>query len=84
MLMIGIPVGSTLAEFNLGALIHSIGERLPNEWIPDTLKASVEDTYGGYTERKDFVEVNNGGQYEERICASLPKDPLALVAPPWE
>ncbi|KAJ9049560.1 hypothetical protein DSO57_1039612 [Entomophthora muscae] len=30
MLMIGIPVGSTLIKFNLGALLHSIGERLPN------------------------------------------------------
>ncbi|KAJ9052221.1 hypothetical protein DSO57_1036436 [Entomophthora muscae] len=36
MLMIGIPVGFTLVKFNLGALLHSIGERLPNEWIPDT------------------------------------------------
>ncbi|KAJ9074384.1 hypothetical protein DSO57_1039668 [Entomophthora muscae] len=36
MLMIGVPVGSTLIKFNLGALLHSIGERLPNEWIPDT------------------------------------------------
>ncbi|KAJ9056894.1 hypothetical protein DSO57_1027987 [Entomophthora muscae] len=35
MLMIGIPVGSILIKFNLGALFHSIGERLPNEWIPD-------------------------------------------------
>ncbi|KAJ9051425.1 hypothetical protein DSO57_1004508 [Entomophthora muscae] len=34
--MIGIPVGSTLVKFNLGALLHSIGERLPNEWIPDS------------------------------------------------
>ncbi|KAJ9057666.1 hypothetical protein DSO57_1020533 [Entomophthora muscae] len=33
--MIGIPVGSTLVKFNLGALLHSIGERLPNEWIPN-------------------------------------------------
>ncbi|KAJ9084118.1 hypothetical protein DSO57_1027590 [Entomophthora muscae] len=33
MLMIGIPVGSTLAKFNLGSLLHSIGERLHNEWI---------------------------------------------------
>ncbi|KAJ9068012.1 hypothetical protein DSO57_1039696 [Entomophthora muscae] len=30
MLMIGIPVGSTLVKFNLGALLHSIGERIPN------------------------------------------------------
>ncbi|KAJ9064850.1 hypothetical protein DSO57_1025956 [Entomophthora muscae] len=36
MLMIGIPVGYTLVKLNLGALLHSIGERLPNEWIPDT------------------------------------------------
>ncbi|KAJ9082139.1 hypothetical protein DSO57_1007163 [Entomophthora muscae] len=36
MLMIGIPVDSTLIKFNLGALLHSIGEKLPNEWIPDT------------------------------------------------
>ncbi|KAJ9065887.1 hypothetical protein DSO57_1015123 [Entomophthora muscae] len=36
MLMIGVPVGSTLVKLNLGALLHSIGERLPNEWIPDT------------------------------------------------
>ncbi|KAJ9088226.1 hypothetical protein DSO57_1025113 [Entomophthora muscae] len=33
--MIGIPVGFALVKFNLGALLHSIGERLPNEWIPD-------------------------------------------------
>ncbi|KAJ9086164.1 hypothetical protein DSO57_1039663 [Entomophthora muscae] len=31
MLMIGIPVGSTLVKFNLGDLLHLIGERLPNE-----------------------------------------------------
>ncbi|KAJ9076061.1 hypothetical protein DSO57_1029787 [Entomophthora muscae] len=31
MLMMGIPVGSTLVKFKLGALLHSIGERLPNE-----------------------------------------------------
>ncbi|KAJ9062084.1 hypothetical protein DSO57_1014506 [Entomophthora muscae] len=41
MLMIGIPVGSTLIKFNLGALLHSIGERLPNEWIPDNVKPVV-------------------------------------------
>ncbi|KAJ9070401.1 hypothetical protein DSO57_1008441 [Entomophthora muscae] len=35
MLMIGILVGSTLIKFNLRALLHSIGEKLPNEWIPD-------------------------------------------------
>ncbi|KAJ9072964.1 hypothetical protein DSO57_1021592 [Entomophthora muscae] len=35
MLMIGIPVGSTLIKFNLGAPLHSIEEKLPNEWIPD-------------------------------------------------
>ncbi|KAJ9071047.1 hypothetical protein DSO57_1001293 [Entomophthora muscae] len=37
MLMIGILVGSTLVKFNLGALLHSVGESLPNEWIPETL-----------------------------------------------
>ncbi|KAJ9063410.1 hypothetical protein DSO57_1000003 [Entomophthora muscae] len=41
MLMIGIPVGSTLIKFNLGALLHSIGERLPNEWIPDSLAEAI-------------------------------------------
>ncbi|KAJ9073055.1 hypothetical protein DSO57_1020712 [Entomophthora muscae] len=35
MLMVGIPVGTTLVKFNLGALLHSIGGKLPNEWIPD-------------------------------------------------
>ncbi|KAJ9076453.1 hypothetical protein DSO57_1026024 [Entomophthora muscae] len=29
MLMIGIPVGSTLVKFNLGALLHSIRESFP-------------------------------------------------------
>ncbi|KAJ9056096.1 hypothetical protein DSO57_1036562 [Entomophthora muscae] len=37
MLMIGIPVESTLVKFNLGALLNSIGERLSNEWIPESL-----------------------------------------------
>ncbi|KAJ9071027.1 hypothetical protein DSO57_1001275 [Entomophthora muscae] len=36
MFIIGIPVGSTLVKFNLGALLHSIGERLPNKWIPES------------------------------------------------
>ncbi|KAJ9070592.1 hypothetical protein DSO57_1006311 [Entomophthora muscae] len=39
MLMIGIPVETTLVKFNLGALLHSIGERLPNEWIHDATGA---------------------------------------------
>ncbi|KAJ9057057.1 hypothetical protein DSO57_1026086 [Entomophthora muscae] len=38
MLMIGIPVGSTLVKINLRALLHSIEERLPNEWIPDMVE----------------------------------------------
>ncbi|KAJ9049767.1 hypothetical protein DSO57_1020992 [Entomophthora muscae] len=37
MSMIGIPVSSTLVKFNLGALLHSTGEDLPNKWIPGTL-----------------------------------------------
>ncbi|KAJ9054203.1 hypothetical protein DSO57_1017166 [Entomophthora muscae] len=40
-LMIGIPVGSTLAKFNLGAPLHLIEERLLNEWIPDSAPSDM-------------------------------------------
>ncbi|KAJ9066275.1 hypothetical protein DSO57_1011148 [Entomophthora muscae] len=45
MLMIGIPVVSTLVKFNLGALLHSIGERLPSECIPDNQGACSATEY---------------------------------------
>ncbi|KAJ9051880.1 hypothetical protein DSO57_1000540 [Entomophthora muscae] len=36
MMMVGLPVKASLVNLNLGVFLQSIGEKLPNEWVPDT------------------------------------------------
>ncbi|KAJ9073128.1 hypothetical protein DSO57_1019899 [Entomophthora muscae] len=38
--MIGILLETTLFKLNVGALLHYIGEKLTNEWIPGNCTAS--------------------------------------------
>ncbi|KAJ9052933.1 hypothetical protein DSO57_1029175 [Entomophthora muscae] len=78
MLMIGIPVVSTLVKFNLGALLNSIGERLPNEWIPDRLEHLQTRLIGKVCDEEDHphyhTTVKELTRAYKELCLHAPSD----------